>query len=219
MVEQSRIIDYERIVRRQKRGNIMYEELVRRLESAPAAKCTIQDAENLADEVLKTFGCTDNDTLIPIVKIANAFHFKTYKISNLPEDISGSIFIGGTTEQIYKADKVIIVGDTEPLPHQRFIVAHELAHYLLDYIGNEKFKNHNILFQRTYPKVNHNSPEEIRADRFAAELLMPKKVFLAEYTKVMELTDYEKAYAIPYLSKIFGVKETSISRRIQEVIG
>ena len=70
----------------------MYEELINRLKSVSATKYTIQEAEKLANEILNTFGCADSDTLIPIVKIANAFHFKTYKISSLPEDVSGSIF-------------------------------------------------------------------------------------------------------------------------------
>ena len=47
---------------------------------------------------------------------------------------------------------------------------------------------------------------------------MPKMVFLAEYVKAMKLSDYDKDYAIPYLAKTFGTKESSIQRRIQEVL-
>lgn len=196
----------------------MYEELVRRLESAPAGKYVVREAENLADEVLKICGYVGKSAPTPIVKIANDFKFKTYKVHNIPDDISGNIFIGGTTRDVYGSDKVIIVGENEILPHQRFIVAHELAHYLMDYIGNPEYSDSRILFTRTYPKISHSSPEEIRADRFAAELLMPKKVFLSEYVKSMKLSDYNKDYAIPYLAKTFGTKESRIQRRIQEVL-
>lgn len=201
-----------------KRGKSMYEELVSRLKSAPARKYVVREAENLADEVLEICGHVGKSAPTPIVKIANDFKFKTYKVHNIPDEISGNIFIGGTTSEIYGSDKVIIVGEGETLPHQRFIVAHELAHYLMDYIGNPEYSDSRILFTRTYPKINHSSSEEIRADRFAAELLMPKMVFLTEYVKAMKLSDYDKDYAVPYLAKTFGTKESSIQRRIQEVL-
>ena len=52
--------------------------------------------------------------------------------------------------------------------------------------GSPEFKNPNLLFSKTYPKINHSSDEEIRADRFAAELLMPSELFLRKYIKAME---------------------------------
>lgn len=203
---------------KKKRGTSMYEELVSRLESAPARKYVVREAENLADEVLEIYGHVGKSAPTPIVKIARDLGFTTYKAKDIPEDISGNIFIGGTTRKDYGKDKVIIVGENEPLPHQRFIVAHELAHYLMDYIGNEEYKGEGVIFSRTYPKVSHDSPEEIRADRFAAELLMPKKVFLAEYVKAMKLSGYSKEYTIPYLAKLFNTKESCIQRRIREVL-
>lgn len=209
--------DTLRFAMEKKRGKSMYEKLVSRLESAPARKYVVREAEILADEILKIYGYVGKSAPTPIVKIAHDFGFATYQAKDIPEDISGNIFIGGTTKEDYGTDKVIIVGEDEPLPHQRFIVAHELAHYLMDYIGNEEYQKDGTIFSRTYPKVNHDSPEEIRADRFAAELLMPKKVFLAEYVKAMKLSDYSKEYTIPYLAKLFNTKESCIQRRIREV--
>lgn len=200
------------------RGKSMYEELVSRLKSAPARNYVVREAENLADEVLRIYGHIGKSAPTPIIKIAHDFGFGTYKAKNIPDDISGNIFVGGTTMKDYGQDKVIIVGEDEPLPHQRFIVAHELAHYLMDYIGNREYEGDGVIFTRTYPKVSHDSPEEIRADRFAAELLMPKKVFLAEYIKAMKLSDYSKEYTIPYLAKLFKTKETCVQRRIGEVL-
>lgn len=196
----------------------MYEKLVSKLEAAPARNYVVREAENLADEVLDIYGHFGKSAPTPIVKIAHDFGFATYTAKDIPEDISGNIFVGGPTKKDYGTDKVIIVGADEPLPHQRFIIAHELAHYLMDYIGNKKYQRNEITFSRTYPKINHNSQEEIRADRFAAELLMPKKVFLAEYVKAMKKSDYSREYTIPYLAKLFNTKESCIQRRIQEVL-
>ena len=198
----------------------MYEELVRRLEAAPAKDYSVREAENLADEVLKIYGHVGKSAPTPIVKIAHALGFETFKVSNIPEDISGNIFIGGTTKSDYNVntDKVIVVGEKEILPHQRFIIAHELAHYFMDYIGNCAYADHAVKFSQTYPKKRHESKEEIRADRFAAELLMPKRVFLSEYVSALERSDFHLEYTIPYLANLFNVKETCVRRRILEVM-
>lgn len=194
----------------------MYEALVKKLVSKPADKFVVREAELLADEVLQIYGHIGKIGSTPIVNIAKEFGFKTIKADNIPDDISGNIFIGEEARQSYGSDKVIVVGSNEVLPHQRFIIAHELAHYLMDYLGNETYKNK--LFSKTYPKINHDSFEEIRADRFAAEILMPKKVFLMEYIRAMKFSNYSKEYTITYLSRLFKVKESSIFRRIDEVL-
>lgn len=200
-----------------KRGEDMYEELVGQLEVAPANKYVVREAECLADKVLEINGCVGKSAPTPVVRIAKDFGIATYITKNMPENISGNIFIGGSTKNDYEYDKVIVVGSEEPIQHQRFIIAHELAHYLLDYLGNKEFIGKEHTFSRTYPKVNHDSIEEIRADRFAAELLMPRKVFLVEYVKAMKKSNYSKEYTIPYLAKLFNVKESCIKRRIREV--
>ena len=200
-----------------KRKN-MYEEMISRLEKAPANNYVVKEAENLADEVLVIYGHVGKIAPTPIIKIVQDFGFKACKAANMPKDISGNIFVGGNTKKNYGTDKVIIVGDDEPLQHQRFIIAHELAHYLMDYVGSENYKKGKITFSRTYPKINHQSSEEIRADRFAAELLMPKQVFFPEYRKAMKKSDYSKEYTVTYLAKLFNTKESCIQRRIKEVL-
>lgn len=196
---------------------MIYEELIKKLEAKPAKDYVVKEAEVLADKVLEIGGYTGKSGPIPIIRIAKDFEFVTYKAKNMPDTISGNIFVDGSTRNDYDNDKVIIVGADEPLAHQRFIIAHELAHYLLDYIGSDNYKKSGYTFSKTYPKVNHNSMEEIRADRFAAELLMPRKVFLAEYLKALKNSDFSKDYVITYLAELFKVKESCVRRRIEEV--
>lgn len=191
--------------------------LILKLEEQPANNYTIAQAENLAREVLKICGYDSLAGAIPINKVANNFGFRCVK-ATVPEHISGNIFVGGTTEEIYKSDKVIVVGNTEDPKHQRFIIAHELAHYLIDYIGSNISKNPNLLFTETYLKINHNDEKEMRADRFAAELLMPSTIFLKQFLKVAEACDYNRDYIITYLSSFFKTKKSSIERRIIEVL-
>ena len=200
------------------RGGYMYEELVRNLQMNPANQYTIKQAEKLADEVLVRGGYEDKIGPTPIVKIAEEFGFSTFEESSIPDDVSGNIFVGGTTEEIYNTDKVIVVGAREEYFHQRFIIAHELAHYLMDYLGSDASCNTAILFSRAYPKENHDSEVERRADRFAAELLMPAKEFLRQYIKAAEMSNYNYKYIVAYLSDFFETKRSSVARRIEEVI-
>lgn len=194
----------------------MYEKLIDELNKNPANNYVVKEAEILADKVLEIGGYAGKNAAMPIIKIASQFGFKTYQANNMPNDISGNIFVGGNTYNDYGNDKIIIVDAKEPLPHQRFIVAHELAHYLLDYVGNKSYTPE-IIFSKTYPKINHESLNEIRAYRFAAELLMPKNVFMSEYIKAMQKSDGNYEYVIPYLSELFTVKEACIRKRIKEV--
>lgn len=200
----------------------IYEKLVKRLSNDSMDTCTSEDAFNLANEVLKIGGYENIIGATPIVKIAEEFGFKILKARNMPDDISGNIFIGGGTYKAYKANNVIVVGANEVLFHQRFIIAHELGHFLMDYLGSDISKDDSQLFEMAYKKNNHNlgdnSKSELRADVFAAEILMPRKEFRKRYTEAMDESFHSNIYTLSFLSHYFRTKESSIRRRIQEVI-
>lgn len=149
----------------------------------------------------------------PIVKIAKLFDFKTYKES-LNE--SGDININGETKEKYGHDKVILVNRNEELFHQRFVVAHELAHYLFDFLGNSAYEDKSILFADTYEKDKHETPQEKRANTFAAEIMMPKELFVRQYD-VARREENNHMFIVLYLSRYFETSVESIEKRIKEV--
>lgn len=149
----------------------------------------------------------------PIVKIAKMFDFKTYRES-LNE--SGDININGKTKQKYGHDKVILVNRNEELYHQRFVVAHELAHYLFDFLGNSAYEDINILFADTYEKDKHETPQEKRANTFAAEIMMPKDLFIMQYN-VARREENNHMFIVLYLSRYFETSVESIEKRLKEV--
>lgn len=200
-----------------KKNKYMYEDLVRELQQNPVSTCTISKAEELADRVLKDGGYENLSGPTPIVKIVKNFGISPF-IESLPEEISGNIYINGTTEEIYGADKVIVVGDGEEPYHRRFIFAHELGHYLIDFLGNSDYEDRNKLFSKAYSKGNHAYSEEKRVDRFAAELLMPEKTFLEQLLWAVERPRSTNEYIIAYLSDFFETKRTSIQRRLKEIL-
>lgn len=196
----------------------MYEDLIQYLEKRYKKKYTALEIEHLADSILIENNPAELVAPTPIVKIVSDFGFKAFKIENLGEDISGNIYIGGTTEKVFHHDKVIVVQAKEELYHQRFIIAHELGHYLLDYIGNPTFEDPKKLFSKTYIKAEHESFDDILADKFAAELLMPSRLFLQKYINIMDYSRNNIVFTVTYLSVFFEVKKEKIIKRIAEII-
>lgn len=199
-------------------------ELEKRLKNDNRTKeYTIADAEKLAGDVLHVLKLKKDEMPIPAIRIAKEFGLDVLEEPELEEHLSGNIYINGTTKDVYGTDKVIVVKQPEKKSqkyyfHQRFVIIHELAHYLIDYLGSDISKNKNLLFTEAYPEGGHESPKERRADRFAAELLMPTSHFRERYVHAMEESDSNLFYTIRYLSKYFEVKESCIEKRIQEVI-
>ncbi len=174
---------------------------------------SLREIRNITNDILSMSFNYSGRCATPIVKIAKLFDFKIYKES-LNE--SGDININGETRKKYGHDKVILVNRDEELFHQRFVVAHELAHYLFDYLGNAKYRDKDILFADTYQKDRHETPQEKRANTFAAEIMMPKELFIKQYN-VAKVTDSNHMFIVMYLSRYFETSIESIERRIMEV--
>lgn len=128
---------------------------------------------------------------------------------------SGIIYIGGTTDELFNSNKVILVSDREEYFHQRFIIAHELGHYLMDYLSNHEYSdNPGKLFSKPYYS---NKQNDMQADRFAMELLMPQHQFTTQYLFAIE-ESYDRRYTISYLSSFFKVTKSRVERRILEIM-
>lgn len=195
----------------------MYDKIITNLEKSPANNYTMEEAEILANMILKLGGYIDKNIVIPIINILFNLGFKIYS-SETPKTILRNIFVSGNTKKSYGSDKIIIVSNKESLFSQRYIMAYELAYYLINYVGREKYYDKNYTFSKAYFKIKHNSFDEIRADKFANELLMPKKIFLEQYLKAIKKSDYNNEYIITYLSYFFYVEQSCVKRRIIDVL-
>lgn len=190
------------------------EKLIKR--NISASDYSLKEIDDVAYDLLNIFDIFNKKTSIPIVKIVKAFNFKTYTES-LSDKLSGDIYINGDTKQKYGHNKIILVNKNESFFHQRFVIAHELAHYLFDFLGKNKYLDSLIKFSDTYYKNQHETPEEKRANRFAASLLMPEKIFIEQYN-IAKKEDCNELFVILYLSQFFQTPTDSIEKRIWEVI-
>lgn len=206
--------------RESKTFNEYAEKMVSLLENdGNGVEYTPEQAVGVAGEILRMASSVgyNNELATPIVKIIKGFGIDVRRAKHMPDNNSGVIYVGGRTKEVYGSDRVIFTDSNEPFEHQRFVMAHELAHYLFDFVGNPMNRNADCAFEETYPRKDHNSEREIRANRFAAELLMPRNLFVKQYNYAMKESD-NRIYTVKYLAKYFQVKEASVEKRIYEVL-
>ena len=142
----------------------------------------------------------------------DALGFAVVPDDSLDDDkLSGALAIDNTVV-IEQFRKMIILNNKDNVGHQRFTIAHELAHYIFDALPEQKYYE---AYYRTDEQKNQEV-REYRANKFAANLLMPKAIFEPRYQFVAsQITNLQKVQVI--LGLDFGVSITAIDRRINEL--
>jgi Zn-dependent peptidase ImmA (M78 family) len=106
---------------------------------------------------------------------------------------------------------VIGINSSQSKNRQRFTLAHEIGHYVLH--------NYNMHVDRSFVIRNRDSkssmaidPDEIEANRFAAELLMPKDLLESDLDEFD--VDIEDAGTIRHMAERYGVSEQAMTLRL-----
>ena len=134
----------------------------------------------------------------------------------MPEEIGGYIVLSGEVANKFGYDKIIVVNEKENYPRQRFSLAHEFAHYLLDEGAKCDIEYSDIYSFSAFESDADKSETEKRMDRFAAELLMPVDIFKNKYTEFK--TQYVLLYDIcSALADFFAVPPMAVKKRFEEV--
>lgn len=171
----------------------------------------IEDMAARAQDVLTFFHISDISSGVPIVDILTNLDFKIYQ-SNLSADkLSAYIAVDPKFKDVFGSNKVTCVNVEDNIGHKRFALAHELAHYLFDFDENIE-----LYYYDTYSeKEDYSKFEEQRANKFAANLLMPEKIFRQKFEDYKKLQS--KADIVNALGQYFVVSTTAILRRFEEL--
>lgn len=138
-----------------------------------------------------------------VVKLARELGINVFKTDDFEDDrISGMLEYDGFSFNMYLNSK-------NSLSRNIFTIAHEIAHFICDF---EEIKK-GIKFRDGNYKVKLNEQEikmEVRANRMAADMLMPKKEFIELWNEGKSLKE---------LSKIFKVSEDALKVRANYLLG
>ena len=157
--------------------------------------------ERLAEHLLEKAGVTQPP--VPVEAMARASGCKI--VAAKLQDVSGVL--------VRSADGATIGFNSDhPQSRKRFTIAHELGHFLL-HQGQEVRYDHDFRVSlRSEESSEGTNIEEIEANFFAASLLMPDKILLADpRTAFIPLDDDASVEA---LAKSYKVSRQAMSLRL-----
>lgn len=167
--------------------------------------------ESLVNSVLEEKGYTGG--FVDVVKIAQEEGFEI-STNNFRDNTDGIILVNIHDDVTEK--KLIAINANRSYADKRFILAHELSHYFIEKNLNSASKSHILIAQRD-GEHGHRSDVEQMVDLFAACLLVPSADFKR---RIEEMTSYGYSMSsiIKTLSRIYGVTEKCIERRVLESV-
>lgn len=179
---------------------------------------TLKEMEGM-ETVISSFLEKNKIDLTPPVDI---FKFATdlgfdVRAAKLPKEIEGLIIVDETSPKIsnFRTSKVIGYNIHSNLIKSKFVVAHELAHYIDEKMSPDNYGTKIVVAAREPCGSNYsNNVDEQRKDYMAAALLIPKNDLLRKLPTDRSLLDdlfYQK------LANYYRVDIQLAKRRVEEV--
>jgi len=129
---------------------------------------------------------------------------------NLPDDISGVLDTRGQKP-------IVLINSSHSENRQRFSMAHELGHFILQSSFSGVHMDKATYFRSNLSAEGTNIDEK-RANRFAAELLIPTDILLAKLQLYPDLIDSNDDTPIQDLAKEFKVSSAALMFKLSGVI-
>lgn len=108
---------------------------------------------------------------------------------------------------------IIALNKSHKKVRQRFTIAHELGHFVMNHKG-DMFVDQKVFNKRDGRSGIAIDPQEIEANDFAACLLMPEKMVLAEVFKLVPEQTTDRRELISKLAQIFDVSTQAMEFRL-----
>lgn len=163
-------------------------------------------AETKALELLSSAGI--NELPVPVEELASHCGARL-TFEPFQGDVSGMLFRGGKRP-------ILGVNSYHSTSRQRFTIAHELGHLLL-HEGRPMIVDHVVRVRvdlRDKTSSLATDKQEIEANRFAAELLMPREWVMREVEELLESTQIDEETLIEALADRFEVSSQAMEYRL-----
>ena len=196
--------------KRTTKGEKMYKNFLKNIRKKSKA---INDMPVRAQEVLDYFQINNLTSGVPVVEILINLGFKIFQSELEPAGLSAYIAVDPKFESVYGSNKITCVHINDSVGHKKFALAHELGHYLFDFNESENLYYYNTYFPEK--DTEEQEPNEKRANKFAANLLMPQDAFLNKYEEYKKLES--KVDIVTALCRYFVVSPTAVIKRFDEL--
>lgn len=133
--------------------------------------------------------------------------------------VKKEFFVGSLSGVLMRrhGEAVIAINASDSLKRQRFTIAHELGHFALDHKG-DVFVDHTMINRRDARSAAAIDNQEIEANAFAAELLMPSQMVLKNLNEILFINpDISEVELVSKLANIFNVSEQAMSYRLMNL--
>jgi Zn-dependent peptidase ImmA (M78 family) len=166
-----------------------------------------RDPRTRAAEILKGAGVTAKPVPVDIIAQQKGI---ALRYMPLDETLSGMIFMQNGVP-------TVVVNSLHHPNRRRFTVAHELGHFELHMaaIGSDVHVDKRFLARDANSSTGFDV-KEVEANRFAAELLVPRAMLIEElHGRVVDLEDDE---LLGELADAFGVSKQMMAIRVGELL-
>lgn len=172
---------------------------------------------NVAEQLVTMF--SSGEYPVPVVGIAKNLGFKVFNMDMDDKNLSGMIAIDKKWKKTFGTDKVIVVNKMDSNEHNRFTIAHELAHYLFDSVPGGEYYNTYRTDESQWDVNNKEIDDRERvANYFAANFLMPSLDFRRKYNEFLNLGMINGSEQLESeLANYFGVPRTAVKIRFNEL--
>lgn len=163
----------------------------------------VKQIRALANEVLRRANC--ESTPIVIENVARALGAKVLYAPYEGDDLAGMLINGGD-------QPIIAVNSAHHKNRQRFTIAHECGHLVLQHTSTSHIDRTFEVIRRDATSSTATDMSEVEANQFAAELLMPLRFLVRDLPGLG--IDFESDEKVALLAKRYGVSSQAMAYRI-----
>ncbi len=162
----------------------------------------------------------DGNLPVDVRAITEAMNIKIQPVEIEDNELAGFFFRDPESEEV-----IIGVNQENSPVRQRFTIAHELGHFMLhdseDVRYDRKGSGYNFgrIMMRNAESSKGEKRDEVEANFFAAELLMPRKILVERLltNKTLDFLETDTDDAIGQLAKEFNVSTQALTVRLVQL--